>query len=104
MLQLEYKYVVKGDDGLVHAWKPGANFVLCIPASASSPLKVVVSDTWDQRSRMLEVQSMVKGEYSVVEETAAISSAVSRAMKELQEAMDAHDKQLNAVQGKRISA
>lgn len=75
-LLLEYKYIVRGADGGIHAWKPGANYALDVPIQTSG-VKVNVKDTWDHSLRTVEIQGGVR-EINPNDETAAVESAVSR--------------------------
>ncbi len=57
--ELEYKYVVRSEDGSVY-WKPGCNLCIRIPVNEAEswfPGSIAVRDAWDDSSRYIEVCS-----------------------------------------------
>ncbi|WIA39587.1 hypothetical protein OEZ86_005671 [Tetradesmus obliquus] len=92
-VELEYKYVVKSQDGGVLCWKPGENCQIKVPVWLREEKAIAegvqVRDAWDGSIQdiELEVTGFQRTEFTEDEERAAVQSAVDRALNELQQAM-----------------
>lgn len=65
--EMEYKYVVRNNDGEVAVWKPGDNFSFQLPdvEEAQLPEKVRINDAWDGSYRTIEVPTISRSLTSV---------------------------------------
>ena len=54
---MEYKYVVLGSGSNIVSWKPGTNCTLQELQEAPPGAKVLVVDSWDNSSRVVQVQT-----------------------------------------------
>lgn len=92
-VELEYKYVVRSQDGGVLAWKPGENCQIKVPVWLQEEKAIAegvqVRDAWDGSIQdiELEVTGFSRQEFTEEEERAAVQSAVDRALHELTQAM-----------------
>lgn len=82
-VELEYKYVVRNEDGGVMFWKPGENCQIKVPVWLKEEKAiaegVLVRDAWDGSIQdiELEVTGFQRQEFTEEEERAAVQSAVS---------------------------
>lgn len=56
--ELQYKYVVRSEDGST-TWKPGGNLSLRIPSDEADtwlPGSITVKDAWDDSMRLIRVR------------------------------------------------
>ncbi|CAL8463313.1 g2847 [Coccomyxa elongata] len=79
--ELEYKYVVRSEDGSVY-WKPGCNLCIRIPVNEAEswfPGSIAVRDAWDDSSRYIEQV----GVREAGDEQELVSLSMERALREL---------------------
>lgn len=94
-VELEYKYVVRSEDGGALYWKPGDNCQIKVPVwlreEKAIAEGVMVRDAWDGSLQDIELEvtglEFTRQEFTEEQERAAVESAVDRALTELTQAM-----------------
>ncbi|KAK9822642.1 hypothetical protein WJX81_002600 [Elliptochloris bilobata] len=99
---VEYKYVVRNEDGTPTVWKPGSNLQLPLQSGGGGlPEALRVSDAWDESWRSIEVETRVPvsvpsqregsdagpAERAEDVELAAVAAARTRALADLDQAI-----------------
>lgn len=114
-LEMEYKYIVIGADGLVDRWMDGDNYQVRVPVVRESRKvtdEVRVSDAWDQSFKQIDIEvgsqhgsqpdqhssASITGELTAEAEQRLIQAATDKAMSELQTAMQQHQETLQKLQ------